>query len=81
MYAAAKYALEGFSEALSREIKDFGIKLLILEPGGIRTEIGSGIVAARPMPEYEQVLGEQRARWASGEDSHAHGDADRCLRC
>lgn len=38
LYHASKWALEGFSEALQYEIKDFGIKVKIIEPGPIKTD-------------------------------------------
>ncbi len=40
-YSAAKFALEGLSEALSLEVKPFGIKLVLVEPGDMRTEFTS----------------------------------------
>lgn len=36
-YSAAKYALEGFSEALRMEVKQFGIKVVVVNPGDFRT--------------------------------------------
>jgi len=36
-YSASKYALEGFTEALRLEVKAFGIRVTLLEPGDIRT--------------------------------------------
>src|SRR5438128_7716934 len=38
LYHASKWALEGFSEALQFEIKEFGIKVKIIEPGPIKTD-------------------------------------------
>jgi NAD(P)-dependent dehydrogenase (short-subunit alcohol dehydrogenase family) len=38
VYHASKWALEGFSEALQFEVKDFGIKVKIIEPGPIKTD-------------------------------------------
>ncbi len=37
-YAATKFAVEGLSESLSKEIAPFGIKVLIVEPGPFRTD-------------------------------------------
>lgn len=37
-YNATKFAVEGLSEALSKEIAPFGIKVLIVEPGPFRTD-------------------------------------------
>ncbi|MGQ4383942.1 SDR family NAD(P)-dependent oxidoreductase [Streptomyces sp. SAS_270] len=38
-YSGTKFALEGMTEALADEVKDFGIKVLIVEPGGFRTSL------------------------------------------
>ena len=39
-YAATKFAVEGLSESLSKEVQPFGIKVLIVEPGPFRTDWG-----------------------------------------
>lgn len=36
-YSASKFAIEGFSEALSAEVKGFGIKVSLVEPGDFAT--------------------------------------------
>ncbi|SNX63795.1 short-subunit dehydrogenase [Streptomyces sp. TLI_55] len=36
-YSGTKFALEGMSEALADEVAEFGIKVLIVEPGAFRT--------------------------------------------
>ena len=47
-YQTAKFAVEGFSEVLANEVKPFGIRVLIVEPGGFRTDWqGSSMRAAR----------------------------------
>jgi short-subunit dehydrogenase len=36
-YSASKFAVEGFSEALRMEVKQFGIKVVIINPGDFQT--------------------------------------------
>lgn len=43
MYHAAKFGLEGFAEAVSQEIADFGIKAIIIEPGSMKTNFQANI--------------------------------------
>ncbi|WP_157988118.1 oxidoreductase, partial [Jiangella endophytica] len=43
-YHATKFALEAISDCLRLELKPFGIDVIVIEPGGIRTEWG-GIAA------------------------------------
>ena len=38
-YAASKFALEGFSEALRRELMLFGIDVIVIGPGAVKTAI------------------------------------------
>jgi NAD(P)-dependent dehydrogenase (short-subunit alcohol dehydrogenase family) len=38
-YAASKFGIEGFMEALTTEIAPFGIKTMLVEPGFFRTEL------------------------------------------
>ncbi|MBO9203698.1 MULTISPECIES: SDR family NAD(P)-dependent oxidoreductase [Niastella] len=40
-YCSSKWAFEAIHESLSAEIKDFGIKVTIIEPGAYATEFGS----------------------------------------
>jgi NAD(P)-dependent dehydrogenase (short-subunit alcohol dehydrogenase family) len=40
MYHASKWALEGISQALAAEVKDFGIHVTLIEPGGFSTDWG-----------------------------------------
>ncbi len=46
-YHATKHALEGWSDCLRIELKQFGINVVILEPGAIKTEFGD--VMFQPM--------------------------------
>ena len=55
-YAASKFAVRGFSEALRHELADDGIGVTVVHPGGVRTRIaesartGSGV----SIEEYER---------------------------
>jgi short-subunit dehydrogenase len=40
IYAACKHAVHGFSEALRREVKPWGIDVSLIYPGGVVTEFG-----------------------------------------
>jgi NAD(P)-dependent dehydrogenase (short-subunit alcohol dehydrogenase family) len=40
MYHASKWALEGISQSLAAEVKDFGIHVTLIEPGGFSTDWG-----------------------------------------
>ena len=41
VYAACKHAVHGFSEALRREVKPWGIDVSMIYPGGVKTEFQS----------------------------------------
>jgi short-subunit dehydrogenase len=39
IYSASKFALEGMSESLRYEVRDYGIDVVVIEPGDVRTNI------------------------------------------
>lgn len=39
IYCASKFAVEGFTESLSQEVSAFGIRVVLLEPGDVATQI------------------------------------------
>ena len=54
-YSASKFALEAFSEALAQEVKPFGIKVKIVEPGIINTDMARDIQHADFNENYPQA--------------------------
>ena len=46
LYCGAKFALEGTSEALAKEVESFGIKVTLIEPGAFRTDFNGRSLAA-----------------------------------
>jgi len=64
-YHATKYALEGFSDALRMEVKPFGIDVVLIEPGGIKTNWG--IIAADNLKKTSQGTPYQEHALAASE--------------
>jgi NAD(P)-dependent dehydrogenase (short-subunit alcohol dehydrogenase family) len=65
-YQTAKWAVEGFSEVLASEVKPFGIKVTIIEPGAFRTDWGGSSMQAPEVSEdYDQTVGEMNRYRAS----------------
>lgn len=77
-YNAAKFAVEGISEALASELKPFGIRVLIVEPGPFRTDfLGRSItIAANEMPE---CAASSRKHYRETNDGNQAGDPDKAI--
>ncbi|KAF6831286.1 short-chain dehydrogenase reductase sdr [Colletotrichum plurivorum] len=57
-YQSAKWAVGGFSTVLSREVAPFGIKVTVLEPGGMKTDwAGSSMGHGHIDEAYEATVG------------------------
>jgi NAD(P)-dependent dehydrogenase (short-subunit alcohol dehydrogenase family) len=75
-YHATKFAVEGLSDCLRLELEPFGIDVVVIQPGGIKTEWGG--IAARKVLEMSGrgAYAEQAARQAkllSGEGNEGVG--------
>lgn len=57
LYAASKYAVEGLSESLDHEVRQFGIRVALVEPSFTKTnlDLNAPQTAAR-IPDYSQEL-------------------------
>jgi NAD(P)-dependent dehydrogenase (short-subunit alcohol dehydrogenase family) len=47
IYSSSKFAVEGLSESMAYELDPFGIKVILVEPGVIRTNFDKGVVMAK----------------------------------
>lgn len=56
IYNASKFAVEGLSESLAAEVKDFGINVTLLEPNGYATDwSGKSSIQTQSMTVYDSV--------------------------
>nr|WP_295838650.1 oxidoreductase [uncultured Azospirillum sp.] len=74
-YAATKFAVEGLSESLSKEVAPLGIRVLIVEPGPFRTDWAGRSLkqSATWIDDYEQTSGARRKQ-ISGYSGKQPGD-------
>ena len=79
-YCAAKFALEGLSEALEAEVAPFGVRVLIVEPGAFRTEFGGQRMhRSSTIEAYAVSTGSTRAA-VDGMDGTQPGDPGKAAR-
>lgn len=66
VYHGSKFALEGLSEALDKEVKSFGIRVTAVGPGGFRTDwAGRSLVHAEgSIADYDEIRNGSRKRLA-----------------
>jgi NAD(P)-dependent dehydrogenase (short-subunit alcohol dehydrogenase family) len=57
-YQSSKWAVEGFSEVLVKEVRPLGIRVTLVEPGGFRTDwAGSSMRVDEPSEPYQATVG------------------------
>jgi NAD(P)-dependent dehydrogenase (short-subunit alcohol dehydrogenase family) len=55
LYAASKHAIEGYSESLDHEVREHGVRVLLVEPAYTRTSFDANAVPAdEPLPVYAE---------------------------
>ena len=61
-YSATKFALEGASDALAQEVGPLGIRVIVVEPGGFRTDFAGRSLtqSAQPIGDYADTAGKRR---------------------
>lgn len=82
-YQSAKWAVGGFSSVLAAEVAPLGIKVTVLEPGGMRTDwAGSSMTIPSVSEPYQQTVGElvRMLRSASGGESSDPAEVARVIR-
>jgi NAD(P)-dependent dehydrogenase (short-subunit alcohol dehydrogenase family) len=79
-YQAAKFAIDGFSRVLQAETAPFGVKVLVVEPSGFKTDwAGSSMIVREVPPGYEGTVGAMNSRLRQNPAGPA-GDPERAAR-
>jgi NAD(P)-dependent dehydrogenase (short-subunit alcohol dehydrogenase family) len=59
-YVSTKFAVEGLSESIAYELEPFGIKVILIEPGFIKTNFANAMVVAKkaqnPASSYTELM-------------------------
>ncbi|HWC17140.1 MAG TPA: SDR family oxidoreductase [Terriglobales bacterium] len=66
-YCASKHALEGWTEALRIEVRSLGIKVVLVEPGGYKTDIWTrNVLVSRGSQDASSQNKERSRKYAEG---------------
>jgi NAD(P)-dependent dehydrogenase (short-subunit alcohol dehydrogenase family) len=79
-YQSAKWAVGGFSEALAAEVAPLGIKITVLEPGGMRTDWAGASMTTPPISDPYQATVGASARAMQGFERTANSDPAKVAR-
>jgi NAD(P)-dependent dehydrogenase (short-subunit alcohol dehydrogenase family) len=77
-YVSTKFAVEGLSESIAYELEPFGIKVILIEPGFIRTNFAHAVVVAKKAQDQSSPYSElmQRMMASSSELAKNASDAE-----
>ncbi|QSQ25522.1 SDR family NAD(P)-dependent oxidoreductase [Pyxidicoccus parkwayensis] len=79
-YQSAKWAVEGFSEVLAKEVGPLGIRVTIVEPGGFRTDWAGSSMRVDPVSDaYQPTVGAFMERVRKNTDG-SRGDPAKAAR-
>jgi NAD(P)-dependent dehydrogenase (short-subunit alcohol dehydrogenase family) len=71
-YQAAKFAIDGFSRVLRAETEPFGVKVMVVEPSGFRTDWAGSSMTVHEIPEaYALTVGAMNNRVRQSSDGPA----------
>jgi short-subunit dehydrogenase len=74
IYVASKFALEGFSESIRHELSKFGIKVILIEPGIVRTGFFDNLQKSKneaAKSPYSALLKRRLSRFKSVSESNS----------
>lgn len=75
IYCATKFAVEGISEALAKEVESFGIKITLIEPGAFRTNFnGRSLSTAEQFMDAYNSVSSASLQWFKDMDGQQPGD-------
>ena len=82
LYSASKFAVEGMSDGLRKELHPLGIRVMLVEPGPFRTDFAGRSLrqSADPIEDYAATAGLLRKE-RSGVHGTQPGDPVRAARC
>jgi NAD(P)-dependent dehydrogenase (short-subunit alcohol dehydrogenase family) len=68
-YQSAKWAVGGFSEILAKEVGPLGIRVTVVEPGGMRTDWAGSSMRIDPIRSgYQQTVGARAGHFRDNPD-------------
>ncbi|MGG1516535.1 SDR family NAD(P)-dependent oxidoreductase [Paenibacillus oryzisoli] len=80
-YCASKWAVEALHDSLAQEVKDFGIKVTLLEPGAFATDFGSplSMKTSQGLEVYAELRNQVFGRLSTAERGDPQATAEAIL--